>query len=144
MVAWLSSLPTWGLVLGWLGLALLVAAVGRVGIRSLVPERDRDHVHQVAAPLMPALGAVFAIFAALTLAGEAGYLRTAENDVSDEAAAASRLAWGATSPGVEAQPVQSALHDYLVATRAGEWKDAGTPGADDPETARELATLERV
>jgi hypothetical protein len=94
--------------------------------------------------MMPALGAVFAIFAALTLAGEAGYLRTAENQVSDEAAAASRLAWAATSRGVDAEPVQMALHDYLVATRTGEWEDADRPGADDPATARNLATLERV
>jgi hypothetical protein len=144
MVAWLSSLPVWCLVLGWLGLTLVVAAVGRVSVRSLVPERERGHVQEIAAPLMPALGAVFAIFAALTLAGEAAYLRTAENLVSDEAAAASRLAWGATSPGVDAQPVQNALRDYLVATRAGEWEDAATPGASDPETARDLAALERA
>jgi hypothetical protein len=144
MVTWLSSLPMWGLVLGWLGLALLVAALGRVGGRALVPERERDHVPQIAAPLMPALGAVFAIFAALTLAGEAGYLRTAESQVSDEAAAASRLAWAATSPRVDAAPVQAALHDYLGATRAGEWEYADTPGRGDPETARDLATLERV
>jgi hypothetical protein len=144
MVTWLSSLPTWVLVLGWLGLALLVAMAGRVGGRALVPERERDHVPLVAPPLMPALGAVFAIFAALTLAGEAGYLRTAETQVSDEAAAASRLAWAATSPGVDAAPVQAALHDYMVATRAGEWEEADTAGADDPETARDIATLERV
>ena len=137
MVTWMSSLPTWVLVLGWLGLALLVAAFGRVGGRALVPEGERDQVPQVAPPLMPALGAVFAIFAALTLAGEAGYLRTAETQVSDEAAAASRLAWAATSPGVDAVPVQAALHDYMVATRAGEWEEADTAGADDPETARD-------
>jgi len=144
MVTWMSSLPTWVLVLGWLGLALMVAAFGRVGGRALVPEGQRDQVPQVAPPLMPALGAVFAIFAALTLAGEAGYLRTAETQVSDEAAAASRLAWAATSPGVDAAPVQAALHDYMVATRAGEWEEADTTGADDPETARNIATLERV
>lgn len=144
MVSWLSSLPAWLLVLAWLGMAVLVAAVGRVGVRALVSKEEHDHLPQVAAPLMPALGAVFAIFAALTLAGEAGYLRTAENLVSDEAAAASRLAWASTSPGVETEPVQSALHDYLRSTRAGEWEDADTPGADDPATARDLATLERV
>lgn len=144
MVTWLSSLPAWILVLGWLGLALLVAAGGRVGVRALVAESDRDHVHQVAAPLMPALGAVFAIFAALTLAGEAGYLHTAEGLVSDEAAASSRLAWAATSPGVDSESVQSALHEYLVATRAGEWDADTTSGAGDPATARALATLERV
>src|SRR4051794_31932606 len=136
MVTWLSSLPTWVLVLGWLGLALLMAAGGRVGVRALVPDRERDHVHQVAAPLMPALGAVFAIFAALTLAGEAGYLHTAEGLVSDEAAASSRLAWATTSPGVDSDSIQTALHDYLVATRAGEWEDADTSGAGDAATAR--------
>ena len=59
---------------------------------------------------MPALGAAFAIFAALTLASEAGYLRSAEGLVSDEAAASSRLAWAATSPGVatDADPVGAA------------------------------------
>ena len=144
MVTWLSSLPAWLLVLGWLGLALLVAAGGRVGVRALVPARERDHVPQVAAPLMPALGAVFAIFAALTLAGEAGYLHTAEGLVSDEAAASSRLAWAATSPGVDSESIQTALHDYMVATRAGEWEDADASGAGDPATARALATLERV
>jgi hypothetical protein len=33
---------------------------------------------------MPALGAAFAIFTALTLSSEAGYLRAAESLVSDE------------------------------------------------------------
>lgn len=143
MVTWLSSLPAWVLVLGWLGLALAVAVVARVGVRALVPDAERDHVHQVAAPMMPALGAAFAIFAALTLAGEAGYLRTAEDLVSAEAAASSRLAWAATSPGVDTATIQAALHDYLVATRGGEWDDADDPGADDPATARELVLLER-
>src|SRR3954451_17491115 len=101
MVTWLSSLPTAVLFLGWLGLALAVAALGRIGVRALVPERERDHAHQEGAPLMPALGAVFAIFAGLTLAGEAGYLRAAETLVSDEAAASSRLAWASTSAGVD-------------------------------------------
>ena len=90
---------------------------------------------RIAAPLMPALGAAFAIFAALTLAGEAGYLRAAEDLVSDEAAAASRLAWAATSPGVDAEPIQTALHDYLLATRAGEWRGRRRSGADEPATA---------
>jgi hypothetical protein len=143
VVTWSSSLPTVVLFLGWLGLALVVAVVGRVGVRALVPEPERDHVHQVAAPLMPALGAVFAIFAALTLAGEAGYLHAAESLVSDEAAASSRLAWAATGAGVDDDPVQTALHDYLVSTRANEW-DGATTTAGDPATARDLATLERA
>ena len=142
MVTWLSSLPAWALVLGWLGLALLVAAGGRVGVRALVPAAEQDHVPPIAAPLMPALGAVFAIFAALTLAGEAGYLHTAEGLVSDEAAAASRLAWAATSPGVDSEPIQTALHDYLVATRAGSGRTRHA-GAGDPGNRSRPRTLER-
>ncbi len=141
---WLSSLPAEVLVVGWLGLALLVAAIGRLGVRALVPAKERDHVPQIASPLMPALGAAFAIFAALTLAGEAGYLRAAEGMVSDEAAAASRLAWAATSPGVHSGPIHSALRDYLETTRTREWKDIDVASGDDPATARAIAGLEKV
>lgn len=141
---WLSSLPVGVLVVGWLGLALLVAAIGRLGVRALVPAQERDHVPQIASPLMPALGAAFAIFAALTLAGEAGYLRTAEGLVSDEAAAASRLAWAATSPGVDSEPIHTALRDYVETTRAREWEDGDAVGGDDPATARAIAGLEEV
>ncbi len=140
----LSSLPIGVLVVGWIALALSVAAGGRGVVRALVPEGERDHVHQIAGPLMPALGAAFAIFAALTLASEAGYLRSAEGLVSDEAAASSRLAWAATSPGVETDPIQSALSDYLTTTRAREWDGDVTARRDDQQTALALADLERV
>lgn len=143
-MSWLSSLPAWALVVGWLALAVLVAGVGRAGVRALVPDVEREHVHQIAAPLMPALGAAFAIFAALTLASEAGYLRSAEGLVSDEAAAASRLAWAATSPDVRSAPIQSALHDYLETTRDREWDGSVTARGDDERTAVALARLERM
>ena len=140
---WLSSLPAGVLVVGWLLLALLVAALGRLGVRALVPVDEGDQVPLIASPLMPALGAVFAIFAALTLAGEAGYLRSAEGLVSDEASAASRLAWAATTPGVESDPIHAALLDYLETTRAREWTGEAAASGDDPETARAIATLEQ-
>ena len=63
----------------------------------------------IAAPLMPALGAVFALLMSLTLAAEASFLASAQGIVSNEAADASRLAWAATSPGVDSALVQSAL-----------------------------------
>ena len=62
---------------------------------------------------MPALGAAFAVLVALTLSSEAGYLRSAQDNVASEAAAAARLAWAATTHGVESQPIQAALADYL-------------------------------
>jgi hypothetical protein len=96
----------------WLALALLVAVVARLATRALVPAAEHDQVQPIASPRMPALGAAFAFFTALTLSSEAAYLRSAEVLASDEAAAASRLAWAATSPGVQSEPIQSALRDY--------------------------------
>lgn len=140
---WLTSLPAVVLVVGGLFLALLVAAVARVGVRALVPAGEQDRVPQIVSPLMPTLGAAFAIFAALSLASEAGYLRTAEGLVSDEAAAASSLAWASTSSRVHSEPIQSALQNYLRTTRAQEWEGAAAESGDDPPTARAIARLER-
>src|SRR4051794_1782029 len=140
----MSSLPAGVLVAGWLALALIVAAGGRLAVRALVPASDAEHVSQIAAPLMPALGAAFAIFAGLTLAGEASYLRSAESLVSDEASAASRLAWAATSQGVDQTSIHSALEDYLQKTRTREWADQDEEGGDDPATTRAIARLEQV
>jgi hypothetical protein len=144
VVNWLTSLPAAVLVVGWLSLALLVAVVARVGVRALVPAGEQDRVPLIAAPLMPTLGAAFAIFAALSLASEAGYLRAAEGLVSDEAAAASQLAWAATSSRVQPEPIHSALLNYLRTTRAREWEGAAAASGDDPATARAVARLERT
>ena len=135
-MTWLSSLPVGVLVAGALAITLLVAAVGRIGVRAVVPAAERDQVPQVASPLMPALGAAFAIFAALSLASEAGYLRAAEGLVSAEAAAASRLAWAATSPQARSEPIHAALRDYLKTTRTNEWEGGTAASGDDPATAR--------
>ena len=121
-MTWLTSLPAAVLVVGGLAFALLVAIGGRLAVRALVPAAERDAAYAIAAPLMPALGALFALFMGLTLASEAGFLASAQGIVSNEAADASRLAWAATSPGVNSAPIQSALLGYLRATRANEWR----------------------
>ncbi|MEU1518813.1 hypothetical protein ABZ490_42890 [Streptomyces sp. NPDC005811] len=142
-MTWLTSLPAVVLVVGGLFLALLLTAVARIGVRVLVPAGEQDQVAKIATPLMSSLGAAFAIFAALSLASEAGYVRAAEALVSDEAAAASRLAWAATSPRVHSEPIHTALLDYLRTTRAKEWRGAAAANGDDPATARTIARLER-
>jgi hypothetical protein len=140
---WLTSLPAGVLVAGWLAFALLVALGARFAVRALVPAGEYDHVPLVASPLMPALGAAFGVLIAVTLAGEAGYLKSAQDTVADEAAASSRLAWAATSPGVRTEPIHAALSDYLQATRAHEW--SGAPAAEgDASVADAIATLEDV
>ena len=133
---WLTSLPTAVLVVGGLAAALLVAIGGRLAARALVPAAEREGAHSVAAPLMPALGAAFALFTALTLASEAGFLASAQGIVSSEAADASRLAWAATSPGVDPAPIQSALLGYQQVTRTYEWHGKSAAAGDDPAVHR--------
>ena len=143
-MTWLTSLPAAALIAGGLALALLAAIGGRLAARALLPAAERDAAYTIAAPLMPALGALFALLMALSLASEATLLASAQGIVSNEAADASRLAWAATSPGVDSAPVQSALLRYLRATRANEWHGSNAAGGDDPATAHALASLERA
>jgi hypothetical protein len=117
----LVSLPTWFLAAGWLLFCGGFAAAARWLFRRYLPEEQRAGASSVAGPLMPALGALFALLAALSLAGEAAATRSAESDVSLEAAAASRLAWASTNPGLDADEIQRALLGYLEATRSQEW-----------------------
>ena len=143
-MTWFASLPAGASVAGWIVLALAVAAVSRVAIRAIVPVAEHGSVASIAAPLMPALGATFAVLMALTLSSEAGYLRSAQDIVSTEAAAAARLAWASTSPGVDTQPIQASLTAYLRSTRAHEWHGTNATEGDDPTTAALLGHLEQV
>src|SRR2546429_4338362 len=143
-MTWLASLPAAVLVISGLVLALLAAVGGRVAVRALIPAAEWEGAHTIAAPLMPALGAIFALLMGLTLASEAGFLASAQGIVSSEAADASRLAWAATSPGVDSEPIQSALLGYLLAARAHEWNGSNAANGDDPATTHAIASLENA
>ena len=143
-VEWLTSLPLGVLIGGCLVIAVLIATASRLAVRAFLPESQHDAAHSIAAPLMSALGAGFAILAALTLANEASALTEAESIVSTEAADVSRLAWAATTPGVEAGLVHAALLRYLEATRANEWHGPEAATGIDPATASAVADLERA
>ncbi|HEY6309253.1 MAG TPA: hypothetical protein VIY52_00380 [Streptosporangiaceae bacterium] len=140
----LTSLPAAVLIVGGLGFALLVAIGSRLAVRALIPAAEREGAYTIAAPLMPALGAVFAILMALSLASEASFLASAQGIVGNEAADASRLAWAATSPGVNSAPIQAALLDYLRATRTYEWHGNTAAEGNDPATAHAIANLEHA
>jgi hypothetical protein len=143
-MTWLTSLPATVLVISGLVLALLVVVGARLAVRALVPAAERDAAYTIAAPLMPALGAIFALLMGLTLASEVGFLASAQGIVSGEAADASRLAWAATSPGVDSEPIQAALLGYLQAVRAHEWNGGNAANGDDPATAHAIASLENA
>lgn len=143
-MVWLTSQSLGVLIGGCLGLALLFAVGSRLVIRWLVPQRDLDRANAVATPLLSPLGAAFAILAALTLASEAGYLNSANQIVSNEAADGSRLAWASTMPAVRTTPIQEALRSYFQATRTYEWHGANAANGNDPPTEHAVARLERV
>jgi hypothetical protein len=142
-VDWLTSRPAGVLVAGAVAVALVIAFAARFAVRVVVPPSEHEDLQRVAAPLMPALGAAFGVLIAITLASEAGYLKSAQDIVAQEAAAASRLAWAATSPGVQTEPIHRALGAYLEATRDHEWRgSAAERGA--PEVAAAIGAMERA
>jgi len=143
-MAWVTSLPAGVLVAVSLVLALIVAVASRVAIQALVSARDRDHVPAIAGPLMPALGAVFAVLMALTLASEANYLHSAQDIVSSEAQAASRLGWAATTPGVRTAAIQTALLTYVQAIRAHEWHGDAAATGNDAAVTGAISALEHA
>jgi hypothetical protein len=124
---------------------LLLCGSLAIGFRALFRRHlgdDLSVASPVASPLMPALGAVFALLAATTIGAEAAQYRSAGDDVSAEAAAASRLAWASTTPGVDPTAIQSDLAAYLRATRASEWRDGPRDGS--ARTVAALAELEQT
>ena len=143
-VVWLTSQSVWLLVVACLAIALAVAFGSRWLARAVIPPHEREAACSIAAALMTAFAAAFALLTALTLANEANALSSAQTVVSTEAADASALAWASTAPGIVSAPIQQALRQYLEATRTYEWHGQAAGNGDDPETANALATLERV
>jgi hypothetical protein len=141
---WLTTRPVWVLVVGCLAIGMVVAVGSRLLALKLIPPSQREEAHSIAAALMTAFAAAFVLLTALTLANEATALASAQTIVSTEAADASSLAWASTNPGVDTGPVQTALRDYLEATRTYEWHGSAAGNGDDPATANALAALERI
>ncbi len=143
-MVWLTSLPAWALVVFCVGLSVLAAIASRVILRAFIPATQAEMAYSIAAPIMTALAAGFAVLMALTVANAAAYLSSAQSIVNSEAADASRLAWASTTPGVDSATVQQALLGYLEATRAHEWHGATAGSGADPATVKAIAHLENV
>ena len=100
-MTWLTSLPTPVLVISGLVLALLAATGGRLAVRALVPAAEREGAHAIAAPLMPALGAIFALRQRLdTACAEITRLRTESRSLRDQLAR--QLGLHRTQPAIKA------------------------------------------
>ncbi len=143
-MTWFTSQPIWLLIIICLGTAVVLAVASRIVVRAAIPEAHREHALVLSTAIMSPLGAGFAILAALTLANDAQHLGSAESIVSNEAGDASRLAWAATTPGVDTDSIHTALSQYLQATRTHEWHGANAANGDDAPTSIALARLENA
>lgn len=140
----LFSAPSWLLVMASSAVfAGVVVATRLVAHRSLADD-ERAKVLAIVGPLTPALAALFAVMVAFTVVNEAGYLRAAQTAAGAEASAAGRLAWAATSPGVDGVPVQRSLAAYLRAVTGPEWTGTFESDPVDGTVVRRLQDLEAV
>ncbi len=116
----------------------------RVALKAFIPVAERDDAFTIAAAIMTAIAAGFAVLMALTVANSANYLASAQGIVNSEAADASRLAWASTSAGVDSEQIQQALIAYLEAARRYEWHGPNAASGADPATVDAIAHLEHV
>lgn len=140
----LFSTPSWLLVVASAGFFAAVVVTTRLLAHRTLGDDDRTKVLAIVGPLTPALAALFAVMVAFTVVNEAGYLRAAQSAAGTEASAAGRLAWAATSPGVDGVPVQRALSAYLRAITGPEWTGTFESDPVDGTVARRLRRLEAL
>lgn len=98
------------------------------------PNRRGASYGQTAAAYMTALGSLFAILTGFLINTAYLGVRSAEDTVAAEAAAANRLAWGARGlPSADISLIQEDLAAYLAALERKEWPELG--GSDSVEGA---------
>lgn len=97
-----------------------------------------------AAPLMPALGVLFAFLSGFAITAMWASHSAAETAVSQEAASASALAWAATAPGVDTVEIQRALQEFLSSTTTEEWDRISATNPNMDLVTEELAVLQRT
>jgi hypothetical protein len=85
-MVWLTSPPAWAPVVFCVGLSVLAAIASRVLLRAFIPATQGEMAYSIAAPIMTALAAGFAVLMALTVANAAAYLSSAQSIVNSEAA----------------------------------------------------------
>jgi hypothetical protein len=135
----LSGVMVFGGFLVWfMGWTVVAAAV----FEATVPEENQANMAVVAAPLIPALGAMFAFLTAFAINTEWGQLRDAQHAVELEADAAARFALVAGSPGLDKVHLRTLLQRYLRLLVDDEWTTL--PEGRGSEEAREtLGTIFR-
>ena len=107
--------------LGFLVGFIAWSVVSAIVLDVLVPNDGKDAIADVAGPLIPALGALFAFLAAFAINTEWREFREAQRAVDLEADAAGRFGLIAESPGLDHLNLRRLLAGYLDQVVTDEW-----------------------
>jgi len=129
-------------------MCLLTVAVSTIVLRGITLRLlGADRLAQgssFAAPLMPALGVLFAFLSGFAITAMWASHSAVEAAVSQEAASASALAWAATAPGADTAGIQRALQEYLSSTATDEWDRISATDPTMDLVTDQLAVLQRT
>ena len=123
MVAELTRLPDWQVLLMSLGLWITFAFVLAFLFHRFIPKESREQVSIVSAAYMTAFGSLFAILTAFLISAEYTSYRAAQSAIGSEVAAADQLASATAglSPA-DAERIQSLLTTYLKDVVSSDWE----------------------
>jgi hypothetical protein len=117
----LTRVPGWLVFAGFLVWFVGWSVVAALVLDAVVPAGRQESLAVVAAPIVPALGALFAFLTAFAINTEWGQLRDAQYAAELEGDAAARFALVAESPGLDGPHLRGLLHGYLRDLLADEW-----------------------
>lgn len=123
MVAELTRLTDWQVLLMSLGLWITFAFVLAFLFHRFIPKESREQVSIVSAAYMTAFGSLFAILTAFLISAEYTSYRAAQSAIGSEVAAADQLASATAglSPA-DAERIQSLLTTYLKDVVSSDWE----------------------
>lgn len=121
-----TALPAIALALILTGFCVLFAWLFNRWVHARYPNGKGASYGNTAASYMTALGSLFAILTGFLINTAYVGVRSAEETVAAEAAAANRLAWGARGlPAADISLIQEDLAAYLAALEQQEWPELG-------------------
>lgn len=131
------------LFFGSIAVALLLAGALHVLLERSTTAERRERAGITAAAYMTALGSLFAILTGFMVNSEYTTLRNANSLVSEEVAAASRIAWAAHGlPAADVTLVQSRLAAFLSEVETREWPSYRDHRGDTSPAIDEFAELQ--
>ncbi len=141
-MTWLISLPGPALLAISLVAWIAFAAAANWWLHRRSTDGTGERAGVVAAAYMTALGSLFAILTAFLINAEYQSLRQTNTLISNESAAASRLAYSSEGlPAADVERVQDLLVEYLEAVERDEWRALAS---DEPENSRAFSALKEL